>query len=743
MFQYEKDFQLIEQEDNMKPKNINSKELEDKYEENSKNPENIHQVMVHMPQDTVIEISNSNRADSNESLNPTLTEIIQEKELMDIIRKSLEDENAGDVEISNQPEDAPKKVRKSKRTVIQKSYLDFMSEDEEFAWDSTSWKDTDDSSSNEEELPKKKKTVNAEGKVGESGLKKKKENKAKKRKDARSKGEVYHKKDGSIRKERQLQPNPCVGKKCPWKCAEIDTEKRTGIFNYFWGLSNQRKKEWLIAMSSRQDVKRKRSKNSNYRTNTFNYFINDGEGRRQVCSKFLISTLDVTQRYIYYTLTSISQGISKEDGRGRCVPANKTPENVRESAKNFIKNLPALPSHYCRKDSTRLYLPTEFKNIKNLYRIYKEDRTSKGVDILSEKIFRTIFNTDFNIGFHVPKKDKCLKCLRFEGQNPTESTEMQAHLEEKQASKQRLECHRELGKENPSILCASFDLQKVLNTPHGNSMLLFYSRKYTVYNLCFYESITRNGFCFVWGETEGKRGANEIGTILQKYILVDVDSRTTVKTLILYSDSCPGQNKNKIVLAAVHNALLQSKHLETIQMNFLLPGHTEMTVDSIHSTIEHSVRNTIVWAPSQWATVCQLARKEPAPYYVENLTHTDFKNFEEFADKYFKSNLVGKISKIRTATFKKSSPNEVKIKYSMKNDAPEEKIPINAKPKSVNFKYKSSLAITKTKYNDLKKLCDTNVIPKIFHAEYLNLQTNNGKDELLDTDIEDETEEVN
>lgn len=72
---------------------------------------------------------------------------------------------------------------------------------------------------------------------------------------------------------------------------------------------------------------------------------------------------------------------------------------------------------------------------------------------------------------------------------------------------------------------------------------------YTVFNLCFYESVTRNGFCYVWGETEGKSGGNEISTILQKYI-ENVDERETVKSLILYSDSCPGQNKNKIVLAA-------------------------------------------------------------------------------------------------------------------------------------------------------------------------------------------------
>lgn len=190
-----------------------------------------------------------------------------------------------------------------------------------------------------------------------------------------------------------------------------------------------------------------------------------------------------------------------------------------------------------------------------------------------------------------------MKCLKYEGRDKTEP-EIVTHLEEKEASKRRLEVHRELVKKNPAMICTSFDLQKVLNTPHGNSMLLFYSRKYAVYNLCFYESVTRNGFCYLWGETQGKRGGDEIATILQKYI-ADVDQRKSVKSLILYSDSCPCQNKNKIVLAAIHNALLMSDNLETIQMNYLLPGHTEMTVDTVHSTIESSVRNTIVWAPSQ------------------------------------------------------------------------------------------------------------------------------------------------
>ncbi|CAH2095702.1 unnamed protein product [Euphydryas editha] len=76
----------------------------------------------------------------------------------------------------------------------------------------------------------------------------------------------------------------------------------------------------------------------------------------------------------------------------------------------------------------------------------------------------------------------------------------------------------------------------------------------------------------------------------------------------------------------------------------------------------------------------------------------------------------------------------------MKDDAIEETITIQARPKNINQKYKSGLPITRAKYNDLKKLCDTGVIPKIFHKEYLQLQTVNIKDVLVNTDIEDSSD---
>lgn len=125
------------------------------------------------------------------------------------------------------------------------------------------------------------------------------------------------------------------------------------------------------------------------------------------------------------------------------------------------------------------------------------------------------------------------------------------------------------------------------------------------------------------------------------------------------------------------------------------------------------------------------------------LNHTDFKKFEDISDKYFKGNLVGKISQIRIASFKQSSLDNISVKYSMKDEAQPELIPVVSKQKFANPNpklYRSFIPISKPKYNDLKNLCETSVFFKIFHREYLSLPYGNVKDVLIDTAIEDDNE---
>ncbi|CAG4915896.1 unnamed protein product [Colias eurytheme] len=133
-------------------------------------------------------------------------------------------------------------------------------------------------------------------------------------------------------------------------------------------------------------------------------------------------------------------------------------------------------------------------------------------------------------------------------------------------------------------------------------------------------------------------------------------------------------------------------------------------------------------------------RKNPKPYHVNVLTFKDFCGWDIVADKYFKGNLTGKISKVRTATFKKAEPQKMTVKYTMATDEAKENIEIIKKNKNLQPKniYKSRLPISKKKYEDLWKLCTTKIIPENYHQEYANFpNAMNIQDSLQETDVED------
>lgn len=148
-----------------------------------------------------------------------------------------------------------------------------------------------------------------------------------------------------------------------------------------------------------------------------------------------------------------------------------------------------------------------------------------------------------------------------------------------------------------------------------------------MYNLTFYESQTQNGFCYLWGECDAKKGSNEVATCITKYLKA-VDRRGK-KNVLLYCDSFCGQNK--VALTAIHHFLITSENIQVIQISFLLPGHSYMPVDSMHAVIEREVKRLIMWSPSQWPTYIEAARKKPSPYKVETLEYSDILDWNELS----------------------------------------------------------------------------------------------------------------
>lgn len=66
-----------------------------------------------------------------------------------------------------------------------------------------------------------------------------------------------------------------------------------------------------------------------------------------------------------------------------------------------------------------------------------------------------------------------------------------------------------------------------------------------------------------------------------------------------------------------------------------------MTCDSVHSTIERSLKNTKIYLPSDYIKLTKNARKNLSPYELINLEHTDFYGFKNL--NFYKSIRPGKV----------------------------------------------------------------------------------------------------
>ena len=53
---------------------------------------------------------------------------------------------------------------------------------------------------------------------------------------------------------------------------------------------------------------------------------------------------------------------------------------------------------------------------------------------------------------------------------------------------------------DPSTAASCFDLQKVLQCPHGEASNVYYKRKLAVYNLTIYCMVSQDVECFMWSE---------------------------------------------------------------------------------------------------------------------------------------------------------------------------------------------------------------------------------------------------
>ena len=557
---------------------------------------------------------------------------------------------------------------------------------------------------------------------------------------------------------------PCNCNKCRYKCSEnFSDDDREQICKQFYELADySRQKDFIINHVVEMPTKTETKNTQQHRQVSRAFYLTNNGKRIRVCGNFFCKTLDLKIRSVqkYFTVHRGSIGLgSVVDGHGRHAPPNKTADWKLNLIRKHIESFPTMESHYCRANSTRLY-PDAKLTIRKMYAAFvpffcenlpplvalANGSVKQDVSVPSEKTYRTVFCCEYNLSFFVPRKDQCAVCARKDEirGDINKMNLYEEHLRQKNRAEAEKKTDKAKSLADDNFVMCTFDMQSILQLPVSETGPMYYKRKLTLHNFTIYESTTSkkdNAFCYLWPEIDGNRGANEIGTCIFNYL---ESLNEKIEHVTLYSDCCSGQNRNQYVCSVLMHAV-SVLPIKIIDHKFLIPGHTMMECDSMHSAIEFSQRHLSVYSVHEWVNIIQLARKQN-PYKVRVMSFDDFKDLKALASKMITNRRTFSAGtcnwmQIRWLRVEKQSPNQVLFK----TDFDQESFHILSQSKrkkwiktKLHNAYKSTLPISSAKYNDLMSMLKNNYIPEQYWEFYRKLPHDKNAKNLLPEVSDDE-----
>lgn len=446
------------------------------------------------------------------------------------------------------------------------------------------------------------------------------------------------------RSERKIFPKTCQHKKSKslskrgFKCDEVQENARRNIHDKFWSLNTwNEKKSYVNGLVDFRPIIKRRSTNRDetVKQHAYDCYLPRDDGIKvRVCRNFFLSTTGLKKDAFTAWIQKFNQmeeNSNKEDDTEQLChePALKRRKDDASNSKKKLKSdsvnkwlqlIPKVPSHYCRASSKRVYVEPSFRSISYMHQVYKEWCKETGNTFVERKKFCEVLENE-KISIFKPRKDQCDTCVAYKEGNLSEDA-YNFHIVKKDAARTAKE--NAISSASESTLVATMDLQSILVCPKLLVSKQYYSQKLQVHNFSIYVSNTKDVHLYVWHEGDGKVSSNEFTTCIIDFIKKNLK----YKKVILISDGCAYQNKNRILGSALSD--LSKKENIEIEQIILEKGHTMMEVDSVHSTLERLFTPPI-YTPAQYVNKMEAARNSnmnKRPYIINHLDHTFFKNYE-------------------------------------------------------------------------------------------------------------------
>ena len=155
-------------------------------------------------------------------------------------------------------------------------------------------------------------------------------------------------------------------------------------------------------------------------------------------------------------------GAIKADGRRKHNKHNHVSAIDRQNVIDHINSFLVVDLHYCKAKTNKKYLEPGL-NIEKIYDLYIERQLSPGKFVVKPSFYQHIFNTSFNIGFHIPKTDRCDRCEEIKIKEQQKRKEETMTLKEKEFMRPEMNKDKVSCKGNKLMIV--FDLQNVITLP--------------------------------------------------------------------------------------------------------------------------------------------------------------------------------------------------------------------------------------------------------------------------------------
>ena len=313
----------------------------------------------------------------------------------------------------------------------------------------------------------------------------------------------------------------------------------------------------------------------------------------------------------------------------------KTPQNLYPNGfigKSSMRNLTYRLAGMCMYSHTRTHAHTLILTYSNPHTLILT-HSNPHTDSPSHTHILTLT-------FFSPRTDTCKTCDEFKVQvdaekDPDEYQQLvlqwDVHKIRAESAYQNLREDTALAKSSNDIEMFTFDLQQALATPLLTTNVVFYKRQLWTFNLGIHDCKTDRGHMHMWHEGVASRGSEEVGSCLL-HRLRHLSSSTATK-MILYSDSCGGQNRNiNMVCLWLHIVASPEFNITQIDHKFMVSGHSYLPNDRDFGSIEtEKRRHSQIFTPQEWYQLVRECRKVN-PFEVVEMTQDDFFGIKELKE---------------------------------------------------------------------------------------------------------------